>query len=92
MDVIQRRFPNLAVNILNSLDDQSLLKYKESDRDNCEFISQERFYWIRILKKYSGNFKGFEESWNQVINKTSIDVVKQLAIGIQQCIEVNLNF
>ena len=52
MDVIQIRFPTLAVKILNNLDDQSLLKYKEFDRDNCEFLSKERFYWIRILKKY----------------------------------------
>ena len=63
MDVIQRRFPNLAGNILNSLDDQSLLKYRESDRENCEFISQERFYWIRILKKYNRYFETSKESW-----------------------------
>ena len=63
MDVIQKRFPTLAVNILNNLDDKSLVKYKESNKENCEFLVQERFYWIRILKKYNRYFETSKESW-----------------------------
>ena len=81
MDVIQKRFPTLAVNILNILDDQSLLKYKESNRENCEFLGQERFYWIRILKKYNEYFETSKESWKMSISKIKAGFVKKLAMA-----------
>ena len=79
MDVIQKRFPTLAVNILNNLDDKSLLKYKESNKENCEFLVQERFYWIRILKNYNIYFETNKESWKKAISKTPCGIVKKLA-------------
>ena len=86
MDVIQKRFPILAVKILNNLDDQSLLKYKKSNRDNCEFLNQERFYWMRILtkyrKKYNEYFETCEEYWRKAISKTPTGFVKKLAIAV----------
>ena len=82
MDVIQKRFPTLAVNILNSLDDQSLLKYRESDKENFEFIGQERFYWIRILKKYNRYFETRKESWKKAISKTPAGFIKKLAMAV----------
>ena len=51
MDFIVRRFPILAENIINNLDDKSLVKFKDANRENHEFMDQERFYWIRILRK-----------------------------------------
>ena len=86
MDVIQIRFPTLAVKILNNVDDQSLLKYKESDKDNCEFLRQERFYWMRILKKYRKKYNEYfetcNESWRKAISKTPTGFVKKLAMAV----------
>ena len=82
MDVIQKRFPTVAVNILNSLDDQSLFNYKESDKENCEFLGQERFYWIRILKKYNRYFETSKESWKKAISKTPACFIKKLAMAV----------
>ena len=86
MDVIQIRFPTLAVKILNNLDDQSLLKYKKSNRENCEFLSQERFYWMRILKKYRKKYNEYfetcKESWPKAISKTRTGFVKKLAMAV----------
>ena len=82
MDVIQIRFPTLAVEILNNLDDQSLMKYKESNRDNWKFLGQERFYWIRILKKFNDYFETSRETWRKAISKTSAGIVKKLAIAV----------
>ena len=50
--------------ILNNVDDRSLINFvnfKETSRDNDEMVKSERFYWIRIVKKYSGNFQEFYE-------------------------------
>ena len=79
MDVIAKRFPTLAVIILNNLDDQSLVKFKKTNRGNLEFIIQERFYWIRILKKHNEYFETNKESWKKAISKTSTEFIKKLA-------------
>ena len=82
MDVIQKRFPTVAVKILNNLDDQSLLKYRESDKDNCEFLGQERFYWIRLLKKYNRYLEANKESWKRALSKTPAGFIKKLAMAV----------
>ena len=82
MDIIVRRFPTLAVNIFNNLDDQSLVKFKKTDRESFEFINQERFYWIRILIKYNELFETGKESWNISISKTPAGFVKKLAMAV----------
>ena len=92
MDVIQKRFPTLAVNILNILDDQSLLKYKESNRENCEFLGQERFYWIRILKKYNEYFETSKETWKKAIYKSPCRIVKKLAMADVTFIKKDLDY
>ena len=50
----------------------------------AESLVNQRFYWIRIIKNYTKNFKGFEESWKEVINKTQVDILKQLALAVEQ--------
>ena len=82
MDIIVGRFPTLAVNILKNLDDQSLVKFKEASRDCFKFIIQERFYWIRILKKYDEYFETSKESWKMAISKTPAEFVKRLAMAV----------
>ena len=51
------KVPHLAVNIFNNIDDQSLVNFKDANRENNAFMDQERFYWIRILKKNSEYFE-----------------------------------
>ena len=81
MDIIAKRFPHLAVNISNNLDDQSLVRFKEANRENSEFMIQNRFYWIRILKKYNDYFETSNESWKKSISKTPIEFVRKLAMA-----------
>ena len=82
MDVIQKRFPTLAVNIFNNLDDQSLVNFKDANRENYEFMDQERFYWIRILEKYSEYFETSNESWKMSTSKIHAIFVKKLATAV----------
>ena len=50
-----RRFPVVGALILNNLDDQTLVKNKETSREISDFINNERFYWNRIIQKYNDN-------------------------------------
>ena len=81
MDTIAKRFPHLAVNISNNLDDQSLVKFKEANREISEFMIQNQFYWIRILKKYNDYFETSNESWKKSISNTPIEFVRKLAMA-----------
>ena len=84
LEICCKRFPFVGKTILNNLEDQSLARITETNGGINNFLENERFYWIRILKKYSGNFKGFEESWNHVIENAPIAILQQLALAVQE--------
>ena len=66
---------------------QSLVVIKEAKREIVQFFKNERFFWIGNIKKYKGHFEGFEEFWNEVIEKTPTDILKLLAVAVQQFFE-----
>ena len=84
MENIFQRFPVITQMILNNVDERSLINFKETSRDIDEMFKSERFYWIRIMKKYNGNFQEFHESWLKVINKSPLEIVKELALAVYQ--------
>ena len=64
MEEFSNRFPALIPMILKNVDDQSLVKFKETSREMSEFIVKDRFYWIRIMKKYNQHFEEFSKFEN----------------------------
>ena len=52
METICKRFPHLAERIFDQVDDQSLDKCKEISEEVLEYLENERFFWIRTIKKY----------------------------------------
>ena len=78
------RSPAISKEILNHLDDQSLTKFKEASRQLFPIIDKERPFWIRSLKNYNENFERFLDSWKKVINKTPTEIIKDLAISMNQ--------
>ena len=57
METICKRFPHLAERIFDQVDDQSLDNCKEISREVLKYLENERFFWIRITKKYIGKLK-----------------------------------
>ena len=70
--------------ITNNLDTQSLVNFKISNRTISKYLDEERFYWIRITKRYNQNFAIYSEQWKKVIEKTSVKTVKKLASRIKK--------
>ena len=79
MEDLCKRFPVLAKKLLQNLDDQSLVIFKETSRDINSVSTNERAYWLRIIQKYSGNLLEFQNAWKKVLNKIPIEILKQLA-------------
>ena len=74
----------IVKNILNKLDNVTLLSCKKSSRELKTFLENEKIIWLRIVGLYTGNFIGFEKSWKQTIEKNSVDNIKQLALATQK--------
>ena len=87
MEELSIRFPTLLTKILKNVDDQSLVKFKETSREMSEFIVKDRFYWIiwiRIMKKYNQHFEEFSNAWKLVIEKTPVAIVQKLALNVKR--------
>ena len=84
MECLCQRFPHLIELVLENLEDNSFVNCKEASREISEFLSKERFYWIRIIKHYNEYFGSFENSWKQVIDKTPVTTIKELAVEVQE--------
>ena len=78
--------------VFKDLDDQSLINSREANREMKQCLNNERFYWIRIINKFSKNFEGHKESWKDVINKASIQITKKLAIATQEYLKNSHGF
>jgi hypothetical protein len=78
------RFPAISKEILKRLDDQSLAKFKEVSKQLFPIIDMHKPFWIRSLKNYNENFEIFLDSWKKVINKTPTEIIKDLAISMNQ--------
>ena len=88
METLVRRVPNVGAKIFKNLDRQSLDRSKDASKQISEFLHKEKFYWIRIIKNYVRKFQEHEESWREVINKTPITIIKELATAVQQFFEI----
>ena len=81
-------FPHM---ILKNLDDQSLTKCiglcwisKEKSKLRTR-QGTERLLWIEIVQKYIGNIEDYPDTWGSVVDdKTSLEIVKELALAVHQ--------
>ena len=74
----------MAQKIMNHVDDQTLNNFKEAGRISALFLGQERFYWLRIIQRYNHLIGELQEVWKQVVRKTPIEIIKELAAAVHQ--------
>ena len=73
--------------VFNELDDQNLTKVKMSNREICQHLEEERFYWIRVLKSFGGRIGEFNESWKKVVNKAPVEIIQQFVIACRNFVD-----
>ena len=84
MENLCLKFPLLAKKILNHLDDETLINFKDASRINVEFLDNERFYWIRKINRYNCLIGELKEVWKTVVSRTPIELIKELAFSVFQ--------
>ena len=82
MEDLSKKFPLVARIIFNNLDDESLTKIGELNRQTNKLLDQERIYWLRILRKYQKNFIQFKDVWKISLRQMPDGVIKELAIAV----------
>ena len=83
MEGLCKRFPLLGKMVFENVDDECLVKFKESSREINNHLQNERYYWTRIIKKHGEYFEEFADSWKKVICKTPAGAVKELALTVE---------
>ena len=81
---VLERFPNLRLEIFNNLDNQNLTKCKEVSRSHRRFLEDEKLLWTRRLTKYYVDHPEFKKEWKLVMKKVPIEIVKELALAVEQ--------
>ena len=89
MEQLSRRVPLMNRTILKNVDDKTLVKFKEASEEINQFLVNDRFFWIRMMKKHNGSFKEFQESWRKVIFRTPVGDVKKLALAVHKFFKRN---
>ena len=84
MEEVCQRFPLIAQKILNNVDNETLLNFKEAGRNNAAFLEKERFYWIRIIQRYNCLLGELQYVWKKVVSKTPVGIIKELAVAVHQ--------
>ena len=83
MEVFCKRFPDLIKDILNIVDDRTLINFKETNKEISIFLNDQTFFAIRIFNGHKGNFLDFQESWNKVLENVSAETLKQFTKAVQ---------
>ena len=84
MEEIVMRFPVIAQQILEQLDNQNLTKCREVDKTLCSSIDKDRLIWTRMIKNYIKDNNFFRKSWNLVMKKVPVKYLEDLALTTQK--------
>ena len=69
---------------MNHVNNETLINFKGAGRYNAEFLEKEKFYWLRIIRRYNCLIGELQEVWNKVVRKTPVEIIKELAIAVHQ--------
>ena len=87
MDQLLSRFPDIAEDIFENLDDESLVRCKEASRSMSSFLDEDNKFWKRIIRKYLNNLEtnDFKKSWDVLIDlkQTGSEMFKELGRAVQ---------
>ena len=84
MEELCQRFPLVAQKIMNHVDNETLINFKEAGRNADEILEKERFYWIRIIQRYNCLIGELHDVWKKVVKQTPIEIIKELAVAVHQ--------
>ena len=90
------RLPHIGAKIFDSLDNESLLKCKEVSRTWYDFINDQKFPWVRMIKVYvkesNKMYTECPKHWRRLFRKNNVKQVKTFAREIQKYIAMIIEY
>ena len=83
MDEIFLRFPGLGQHICSQLGNLDLIKCREVSKLWKACMDEDRLLWNSIIKQLTEKYPKFQKSWELVISKMPIKMLKEFAIILQ---------
>ena len=84
------RIPLVAGIILKNLDNQSLMICRESSREICKYLNEEKLVSVRKIKEYNNSYVQFQNIWEKVLKKASVEIVQEFAHLAQEFFKLRL--
>ena len=85
------RFPEMAEQIFNELNNEDLIKSKEVDKAWCDLIDQ-RLVWKRMIQSSTKHDNDFKFEFNLGLKKMPSDILKEFALVCFKAKWFNLGF
>ena len=93
MDNVLLRFPHLGEQIFNELEDESLANCHQLTRPCRLFLEDQKFFWIRVIKKLLDDPRFGANDRNIMINKVLLkfqsDSVRNIGTTIREFCTIN---
>ena len=89
LDEMMLRFPHIVQDVCKELDNKSLTNCRNVSRACCDFIDDEKLYWVRKIQNYV-SMKNFLKQWQKVLRNTPIENIKKIFVIVKQFVEYDL--
>ena len=84
IDVMVGRFPHVVTEIFKELDDKTLTTCRSASRLCCDYLDNEKLYWVRMIQNYRKNMGISYPHWNQILKNTPVELVKELSVSTRK--------
>ena len=91
LDEMMLRFPHIVRDIFKEVDNKSLTNCRNVSRACCDFIDDEKFYWVRKIQNYV-SMKNFMNQWRKVLRNTPTENIKKIFVTTKQFVEYDLTY
>ena len=81
MEEVVQRFPHLAQNIFEKLDNQTVSNCRQISRNCNALINDQKFYWIRITENC---LRDPEKSFIKILMQNNIPTVRKIALAARE--------
>ena len=90
LDEMMLRFPHLVQDVFGELDNKNLANCRNLSRSCCNFIANEKFYWVRKIQNCVRMTK-FQQQWNKVLENIPTQDAKEIFVIIEIFFRYDLN-
>ena len=84
MDEVIHRFPMIAKDILENLNNITLTESRGVSKLWCHFIDDQKTPWLRRIRVHIKSNNQFLDDWKKMIVKAPVKVVKELAYATEK--------